>query len=103
MSLAKIIEAFGSGLRARAAISTTSARTVLLAVVSSFAWLGCASPPEPAREQRRWSVTGEMLEARAELVAALLPSGQVLVAGGIGYPSPADGGAGTTDWTCLSS
>ncbi len=81
-------------------MTACAGRVAAAAVLGVCVAGSCAGPPE---QQGRWSTTGEMLEGRAELVAALLPSGQVLVAGGIGDPSPADGGAGSTDWTFLSS
>ena len=51
---------------------------------------------------RTWTATGSMIEARAEFIAALLPNGKVLVAGGDG-----DGGAELYDpeigtWTATS-
>ncbi len=61
--------------------------------------LGCASPPEPASQDGGWTRTGDMTVPRAEHVAALLPSGQVLVAGGMDQLLTGDVG----EWTALSS
>ena len=87
---------------ARALIGISSAfarRSMLAAIAIGCMAFACEGPPEADPTLRRWSVTGPMNEARAEHVAALLPSGKVLVAGGLDH----FGLAGTSEWTCLSS
>jgi len=100
MSHTTVIEGFRD---LRAATSRTPGqccRSEMLAAVSLICTaLACAASPEPAPKQAGWSNTGAMTAARAEHTAALLPSGQVLVAGGLDHLGGGDAG----EWTCLST
>ena len=78
---------------------TPGPRVIVAAASTICLALSCASPPEPAPEQRSWSLTGSMNVARAEHSGTLLPSGQVLVTGGLDHFLGGDAG----EWTCLSS